>query len=355
MQTLDRYIGTVIVRGYFLVMLVLLALFAFLDFVDQLEDLGKGNYQVKDIGLFVLLMLPRHFLELVSVTVLLGGTLALGGLANSSELVAMRAGGVSVGQIGFSVLKTGILMMLIVIALEQFIAPPLQQFAYEYRLTAISATLQQRSESGLWSRNGLSFINIGDIRLGRIPSDIEVYEFDETGRLILFIHADSADIINHNQWRLKDVLQKTFDGQRLVTLRLPDRTWEAFLTAEQVQILEPPVESLSVTDLFYFVRYLRASQQRTARYELALWEKITLPLSTGAMALMSVPFVFGLPRVANTGQRVLVGALIGIGFYLLNQIFANLGLLLNLNPALATLTPSAIIIGFAAFLLRRVH
>lgn len=355
MQTLDRYIGAVIVRGYCLVMLVLLTLFVFLDFVDQLEDLGKGDYQIKDIGLFVLLMLPRHFLELVSVTVLLGGTLALGGLANSSELVAMRAGGISVRQIGFSVLKTGILVMLVVVVLEQFVAPPLQQFAHEYRLSAISAALQQRSESGLWSRDGLSFINIGDIRHGRIPSNIEIYEFDETGRLVLFIHADSANIVDHDQWLLNDVLQKTFDGQRLVTMQLSDRVWEAFLTAEQVQILEPPVESLSITDLLHFIRYLRGSQQRTARYELALWEKLALPLSTVAMALMSVPFVFGLPRVTNTGQRVLVGSLIGIGFYLLTQIFANLGQLLNVSPAIATLTPSAIIVGFAAFLLRRVH
>jgi lipopolysaccharide export system permease protein len=354
MIILDRYIGINVAKACLLVMLILIALIVFLDFVEQLDDLGEGNYQLGQVAAFVGLMMPGRMLDLVPVTALLGSSIALGGLANGSELIAMRAAGISIWQIGLSVMKTGALLMLLVAALAEFVVPPLQQLAYEQKSAAISSTRSMRTEHGFWSRDGLRFINIHSIVHGRIPTDIDIYEFDDTGRLLVFTHAKSADTSHREHWILQDVRQKIFDGKELITTSYPNRAWDAFLTKEQIRLLEPPIDSLSPSDLYYYIHYLRNSKQQTEPYELALWQKLIMPFSTGVMILLSIPFVFGLPRVNSLGQRILLGSIVGIAFYLLNQIFMNLGVLLDLSAPVAVLTPVVILLGLVGILFRRV-
>ena len=73
---------------------------------------------------------------------------------------------------------------------------------------------------------------------------------------------------------------------------------------------------------------------------------------TIAMLLLSIPFVFGSIR-SGLSNKLVFAALIGIAVYLLDQIIANTGLLLRLNPALLALIPGMIMIILANFWLRR--
>lgn len=353
MKILDRYIRLHITGGYLLIMAVLISLFTFLDFIDQLDDMGKGDYRLQDIVIFVILMAPRRLLDLMPATALLGGTLALGSLAGSNQLVAMRAAGVSVAQIGWAVMKAGLALVLAVVVLTEFIVPPLQQKAYERQLITMGRIRALRTDQGFWSRDGTRFINIRQIRNGRIPTDINIYEFDEKGRLRDFIHAKNADIIQRDHWILHGVWRKTLDGQTVTTASLPSQSWRPFLDDAQFQALQYPADSLSPSDLYQYIHYLQAGGQDTRAYELQFWQKVVLPLTTGAMVLLSIPFVFSLPRLRNAGQRILAGAIIGIVLYFLNQVIANLGVLLDLNIPLLVLFPVLVIVGFAWRLFRR--
>ena len=354
MKILDRYIRLHIAGGYLLVMAVLISLFTFLDFIDQLDDMGKGDYRLRDIIVFVVLMAPRRLLDLMPATALLGGTLALGSLAGSNQLVAMRAAGVSVAQIGWAVMKAGLMLVLAVVVLTEFIVPPLQQKAYERQLITMGRIRALRTDQGFWSRDGMRFINIRQIRNGRIPTDINIYEFNERGQLQNFIHAENADIIQRDHWILNGVWRKTVDGQTITMARLPSQSWRPFLDDAQFQALQYPADSLSPSDLYQYIHYLQSGKQDTRPYELQFWQKVALPFTTGAMALLSIPFVFSLPRLSNAGQRILAGAITGIVLYFLNLVIANLGMLLNLNIPLLVLFPVLMILGFAWWLLRRV-
>ncbi len=110
MKILDRYIGTAVVTGTLLVMLVLLALFFFIDFVNDLNDVGKGNYNVLRAVQYVALTQPRRVYELFPLAALLGSMLGLGWLAAGSELTVMRAAGVSLTRLILSIMKVGAIM-----------------------------------------------------------------------------------------------------------------------------------------------------------------------------------------------------------------------------------------------------
>jgi lipopolysaccharide export system permease protein len=355
LRTLDRYLALALARSYLLALGALLAVFTIFGFVEELEDLGKGRYRLADAALFILLTTPRRAIDVAPVTALLASLTALGGLASGRELVAMQAAGVSPLRIGWSALRPGLVFVVVVVALGQFVAPPLDRVAHVKRAQALSATVAIQSEHGFWSRAGHRFLRVRDIRAGGILGGVEIYEFGDGGRLRRFTHAQWADIRTGREWRLTDVVQKDFEpGGGIERRQLPVLAWESFLDAEQVDLLALQPSILSLSDLYQYVRYLRASGQDSASYELALWQKASMPLAVGAMILLSVPFVLGVMRMASTGQRMMVGSLVGVGFHLVSQVTARLGLLLNLSPAVTALAPALVVLAVTVWRFRRI-
>lgn len=334
-------------------LMVLLTVFSLLALIEEVEDLGKGRYRLADILAFVALTAPRRALDLASVTALLGSVVALGALASAGELVAMQAAGVSTLRIGWSALRPGLLFMAGVLLVSEFIAPPLDQTAYVRRAQAMSAIPALRSEHGFWSRDARRFLRVRHVTEADVLGGIDVYEFDEEGRLRVFLHARLADIGDGRRWLLTDVLEKEFGPEGVATRRVPTLAWESFLGREQVDLLALPASSLSLSDLYRYVGVLRAGGQDPARYEVALWQKVSMPLATGSMVLLAILFVFGPLRVASAGQRMMAGTLVGVAFHLSSQIVARLGLLLHLNPGVTALAPAAAVLVAAVWLARR--
>ncbi len=236
--------------------------------------------------------------------------------------------------------------------LEEYVAPPMEQHARLSRSLAISDTGILLTRHGFWARQGHSFIHVGKTLSGGIAVDLDIYEGDKEGGLRAFIHAREADIHDNKRWVLKDIRKKVIEEQRITTYNLPTMDLNSFLSTEQVNILALPPDSLSPSDLYQYIQALRQRGQNADTYVLALWQKLAVPLTTGAMVLLSLPFVFGPPREKSIGLRITVGAMVGIGFYLANQIIGYMGLLLELHPALTTLAPVAAILWIALWRLR---
>jgi lipopolysaccharide export system permease protein len=113
--------------------------------------------------------------------------------------------------------------------------------------------------------------------------------------------------------------------------------------------------TLSIWGLYQYVQYLEANGLSAEKYKQSLWTKATLPVVTVLMVLLSIPFVFGPMRSVSIGTRVLVGTLVGIGFHLVSQMFAYMGLVFELNTAFSALLPTLLAMLIVVLMLRRVH
>jgi lipopolysaccharide export system permease protein len=188
---------------------------------------------------------------------------------------------------------------------------------------------------------------------GDIPSDIYLYEFAATGELKSFVHADRADVRPDGTWLLEGVSRKQFSGSQIETDRLASLPWHPFLRPRQASLLILPPESMQPIELYQYVRELERRHQPPARYAQELWAKLDIPLAMAAMILIAVPFVFGPLRTRSTGQRVMIGTMIGIAFSLVQQITTYLGVLLNLSPSLTATIPSFLLMAVGLHLFRR--
>ncbi|MEE8429358.1 MAG: LPS export ABC transporter permease LptG [Gammaproteobacteria bacterium] len=353
MKLLDRYIGTLVLKGYMLVMLILLSIFSFLALMQQLKDVGEGSYTTADALLYVALTMPQLILDLAPVTALIGSLVALGTLAKNSELIAIRAGGASITAIGKSILKPAVALMILMYLSLQFIAPPLKQSAEKRLTVATSATGDLLQGTGLWSREGLKFINVRHMLHGRVPAGINIYEFTPEGRLQTYIYADYAETKHNQQWRLINVEYKILQGDSIQRHHEKSVEFGEVWPKPALPFRQLSSESLSLTSLYHYLRFLRSTDQQTDATELLLWQRCLLPISALAMALLSIPFGFGLLRSSDFAKKLSLGAAIGIMFYLANQIIASAGLLIGASPPLIALTPVVIVTGVAGYLLHR--
>ena len=353
-KIIDRYIGRNTLQGFFLVLSLLVALFSFMEILIQIKDIGKGSFQMPDAFGFVVLTIPKRVVDLMPVAALLGSIVALGLLADHQELTAMQAAGISVQRIALSVLGTSVVLMLAAIIMAEFVAPPLDQMARIQRSRAIYGNAMMMSKEGFWVRHGTAFVHVGRSLSSERAADIEVYELDESSRLRQFISAAEAVILSGQNWQLRGIQAKTFSGDAVSAQSMDEYRLTSFLTPGQMALLQLPPDSLSLSDLWSYIRSLDERAQNSKAYALAFWQKICLPVSTGVMVLLSLTFIFGSTRTRNASQRIFAGMLTGVVFHLANQILGHLGLILNIPPILTTLVPVGFILALALRLLRRV-
>lgn len=353
MKTAYRYLTRQVVMGMVIATVVLLPLFSFFDLLDQLDDVGKGTYQTSDAFLYVILLLPRRFIQLAPFIALLGTVGALGKLAVNLELVALRIAGLSPIQISLAPIGIGVSMIFIIAVLEQFIAPQLQQAAISSRAIALDRTAELGKGLGIWTRNEHNILRIGEMLPPNRAVDIEIMHFDKQGFLSMHTHAEYADIVSDQLWKLNLVTVRTFTENNIALTSASTVEWQSFLRAEDIVTLTKLPESLSPLELVRHAEFLQETGQKVDAYLMAIWRKVGSALMTIAMILLAIPFIFGLAR-EGLGGKLVLASIIGVGVYLLDQIIANAGLLLHLDPALTSILPSLTLIILAILLLRRI-
>ena len=111
-------------------------------------------------------------------------------------------------------------------------------------------------------------------------------------------------------------------------------------------------EYLTFWGLLNYIDFLNQNAQNAQRYEQALWVKLVKPLSIIAMIVLAVPLVRGTSTTTAVGQRVFVGALIGIIFHIANQICSHLGVVYDIPPAISVTGPTFILSLLTFYMLR---
>ena len=335
----QRYLWGSVIRGYLPVLVILLAVFSLFVFVEEVDEVGNGRYTFWAAGEFILLTLPERFVVLSPFIALLGSIMALGGLANGRELLAMQAGGFSHYQIGWAVMQVGMLFVLIVACFEEYVTPTLDQYAHISRSLALSNSSVYQGKEGLWFREDNRFIRIKTLEYGEIPHDIDIFEFNREGAMVAYLYAEEADVQNPQQWMLKNIQKKVIQGPRVSEQTLSSMVWDSPFNREEMRLLTLPPSSLAPSDLFRYIEILQRKKQNVRRYELAFWDKIFMPLKTGLMILVALPFAFGPLRSASVGKRIMLGGLVGIGYYQTTEILENIGILFGASALLTTAIP----------------
>ncbi|MCU5773665.1 LPS export ABC transporter permease LptG [Erwiniaceae bacterium BAC15a-03b] len=350
---LDRYIGKTIFNTIMMTLFMLVSLSGIIKFVDQLRKTGEGAYTALGAGIYTMLSVPKDIETFFPMAALLGALLGLGTLAQRSELVVMQASGFTRLQIALSVMKTAIPLVLLTMAIGEYAAPKGEQMARNYRAQQLVGGSLMSTQNGLWAKDGSDFIYIQRIKNNSELGGISIYSFNDQRRLLNVRYAASATYDKDRKvWKLSQVDQSNLTDPKQVTgSQTVSGEWKTSLTPDKLGVVALDPDSLSISGLYDYSKYLKQSGQEAARYQLNMWSKIFQPLSVAVMMLMALSFIFGPLRSVSMGTRVVTGISFGFLFYVLDRIFGPLSQVYNMPPFLGAVLPSAAFFAVSVYML----
>jgi len=334
---LDRYLGRAVIGGTLLTMVVLLPLIAFFLLADEVNKLGEG-LGLADAMILASLGLPRYAYHLFPIATLIGALLGLGALASHSELVAMRATGMSIARILAAALRAGLVLALLALALGELVAPGAEQEVLRWRNSLGTEQVTLRTPQGLWARDGKSYISIREILPGARLTDISIYAIDQQLRLVMATHAASASYVD-GQWVLEGISRSRISDEGVQMEPLASTNWSSLLNPALLRlvILEP--QALPVWDLAHYVSHMTANGQDPGKYETEMWSKLVHPFLILTMVFLSIPILLGSARSLGLGVRLFLGVMMGMAYFLLSRTFFYFAILFGLWAWLAAVLP----------------
>jgi len=351
LKVYERYLAYEIYGATLLVLAAFLALFGFFDLVHEMEDVGKGSYQLHHAMGYVALTLPGRAYEILPVAVLIGALYALTLLARHSEITVLRASGLATGSLLLTLAKIGAAFVALTFVLGEFVAPPAERAAQQLRLTAMSQLVAQEFRSGLWVKDGQSFINVREVLPDASLRGVRVYAFDETYHLRSVSEAEKGSFMPPDHWQLSQVVQTRFDGERAYVAQHDELIWQSALNPDMLSVLLVAPERMTLFSLYHYIEHLSENRQKTERYEIALWKKLIYPFATLVMMALALPFAYAQDRMSAVSVKVFSGVMLGILFHMLNGLFSHLGVINSWRPLFAAVTPSIMFLLAAGSLL----
>lgn len=341
LKTLEMYIFRSIAGPTMLVALVLLTVSGVLSLFGELESAENYDYGFGLAVQFVLLEMPISLYELAPTIMLLGALLGLGALASGSELVVMRASGVSLVKLGWAVALAGLFFSTLIFCLGEFLVPAAHRSSTD--LEARVRYGESVAEPGsVWLREGRRFIHIEEIQSPQRLNGVQEFELDDQHRLVRQMQADTATY-RDGQWRLQGMQVRRIGEASIDTVQSASRDWKVEIAPGLLRLSTTRPDSLTVRGLYDYARYLQDNELDAHEYWATLWQKLVMPATVVVMSLMAVPFSLGSLRSSGNGQRLFFGVILGVGFFLFNEILGNSGQVYGLPTWATAMMPTALL------------
>lgn len=354
MKRYDRYIVRHVMMMSGLVALVLIALFSFISFIGDVDDTGQGGFGLLQLAAFTVLMMPTALYTLLPVIALLGTMAGMGVLSSQSELTALRASGISTFRLSGSALMAGVVIAVMAVTLGDFVAPWTADRAERLKAGARMGETASEVQRPAWLRVGSDVVHVLNIRSPEVMGPVELFELDDQGGLRAW--SDIGEMrydASTQRWRLFEVTRTEFSADRVLSESQDEADWAGDLSPEVLQLLLLEADSTSIRGLIRLVSYLQANSLDTVRAERSLWRKLMVPFTVVAMTFFAVPFVFGSMRDTGMGQRLFLGVLIGVGFFVINEVSLSVGQLFGWPAVLGAGLPSVALVMAGWWKLRR--
>lgn len=352
MTVFDRYIVRTILGSVLLVICVLLVLGALLLFIEQQDDIGVGHYTALSALWFTLLNLPQQAYELLPITALIGSLLGLGALARGSELVVIRATGVSIWRIAGAAALAGLILIAVEVLLGEFLAPPLQETAKEQKAFSKFNNISFGG-AGAWVRDGNLIINVARQSGERQFGGMQVFELSPDHHLRAIGHAGRATAGPDRKWLLSDYTESRFADDKVLAQPLGRRMLESNVTAGFLGLAVEDPGQLTSRALLRLIDYLQSNSLNAREYLFAFSSRLARTAAIEFSVLLAIPFVLGSLRSAGAGTRMFMGLIVGVVLFLLQRLIESGTVVFDLNPVLLAWLPTTILAVITLILLSR--
>ncbi len=352
MKTLNRYLVKHANRTIFVIVAALLSLVSLFGLYEELED-AEAAYGFVDSVSFVLATIPRRLDEVLVYGVFLGYLVTLGRFAETHELTAMRAAGLSPARIILGLAPSLLLWVVLNIFVAEWIAPNADRTAEAQKTQAQYGGADHGVAVGLWMRVDNVYMQVQAIDANGDIWGVTQYVVNNQRELVTTVTAEKGafDPLTE-QWFFSNTTHTDFVNGETRSKHMSMWVWANPITPQLLAssaFLDP--DKMSLADLYQQITY--ANQDNVTTHQIAFWSRLLKPLSYIGLCAFALAAVLGPLREATASFRVTVGIFAGLGFKYLQDLFAPAAIVFNVPAWIGVSIPIILCFAVAIALARR--
>ena len=362
---LDRYVALSYLRVFALAFVAMAGLFYISTFLDLSDKVFKGTATWSMLARYFWYATPQFVYYIIPLSVLLAALVTIGLLTKNSELIVMKACGISLYRVALPMLCCAVIAGAALFALEETVLGPANRRAEAIRHVMRGGspqTFDVLDRRWVVGSDGDVYHYIYFDPRERQISGLSVYEFTgEMRDLRRRVYASRAMYLGGHEgarpdaWHLEQGWVREFtNGGETKTFTPFAETSLALEPASYFATERPEPQYMSYTQLRGYTNQLRATGFDVVEQQVALARKVSFPFVTLIMTLIAVPFA------VTTGRRgamygIGVGIVLAIAYWVTISVFAAFGTGGLMAPTLAAWAPNLLFGAGAAYLLLTVR
>ena len=339
-RTMALYMARLFLVRSFAVLAALVLVLQALDLLGESDKiLAVAGNDNGDLWRYVSMRTPQIIQRFLPFSVLLGTLITMVTLNQNSEVVSMKASGLSAHQVLAPLVLASLGVAALAFAFNDGIVSRSTATLNRWqKVDYAPIPMDSRIQSDIWVRDGTNLIGVGSVE-GKGPAtrltDIVIYSRTD-GSLQTITRAHTGRPAG-DRWLFTDVTQFDVGEGRLKkigTARLAKG-----VTSDQFTLASVDPAGLSFLGLWRAIDDLQAAGRPTQSLKAALWHKISGPLSTLLMPLLAAVAAFGVARSGRLFVRAVVGMALGFAYFVADNFGLAMGDLGIYPPLLASWGP----------------
>jgi lipopolysaccharide export system permease protein len=323
---------------------ILAGLVLVLQALDLLSETGKimavsGNSDAQ-VWQYVALRAPQIVARFLPFSVLLGTILTLITMNQNSEIVALKASGLSAHQVLAPLIVASLGVATLSFAFNDIVVAPGTATLNQWQQVNYGTLPIDRGDrSDVWVRSGNDLIEVKQIK-GRGNAaqlgNITLYERNPDGGLRGLLSAPNGRR-DGDGWRIGPT--KRFEIATGKVTQLGQIVIGRGVTPDQFTLATVDADGLSFAGLHSAITDLADAGRPTEALEGAWWHKVSGPLSSVLMPLLGAVAAFGIARSGQLFIRAVIGMALGFAYFVADNFALAMGNLGAYPPFLAAWAP----------------
>lgn len=339
-RTLAFYMAKMLMIRTFAVLALLVLV---LQALDLLGESGRimaydGNGQ-SELWTYVSLRAPQLVARFLPFAVLLGTIVTAATLNQNSEVISMKAGGLSAHQILAPLIIASMLVAVISFLFNEIVvAPATARLSAWEKVEYGPIPAASNVRTNVWVRDGNNLINAKTVTGSGndvLLEDITIY--DRVDNSLRSLMEGNEARYDGSGWTMTSVTQfnvRTGTEEMKDSVALSDS-----LRPDQFTLANVNADGLSFLELRSAITELKEAGRPTMALESNLWHKISGPLSSVLMPLLGAVAAFGLARSGQLFVRAVLGMALGFAYFVADNFSLAMGTIGAYPPILAAWAP----------------
>ena len=363
-RILDEYVVREFLNTFLLVLTGFVLLMLVFTFFDLVGDILRNHIPLATVGAYLVNLTPDMLYQIAPLAVLIAALVTFGVLNRNSEIIAMKATGISLYRLVIPIVSIAAILSVSLFLFDQYYLPQANR-----RQEALRNTIKGRPPQTVLhpERNWI----FGQPRLGE-PGRIFYYQFFDPDRkefanLSIFEFDPSTFQLtrrifaarvfrdtNSGTWNFQSGWVRDMNGAEPTAFREFSQTTfseihedPGYFTKENLQSQE-----MNFSQLDGYIRDLRQSGFDTMRLRVALWHKLAYPLIAIVMAVLAIPFALSMGRRGSL-TAIAMAIAVALAYWVVDGLFGAMGNVNYLPAALAAWSSDILFALVGGYLLLR--